>query len=169
MGIKALIYGFEENGSSFYNNCTESFFIQMNLCKNMNYQGFPDSWVVKICLPIQDMWVWSHNAGDVGQEDSQRKEMATHSSILAWKIPWTEEPEELLFMGSQKSLTWLSDWKTKVNYQHSDALWNEDVVEFLVDQIMAWVQLNIKAYTSSLPPLPFLLKPPFPHYAIRKS
>ena len=33
------------------------------------------------------------------------KEMATHSSILAWEIPWTEEPGELQFMGVQKSWT----------------------------------------------------------------
>ena len=37
------------------------------------------------------------------------KEMATHSSILAWEIPWTEEPGGLLSMGSQKSQTPLSD------------------------------------------------------------
>ena len=36
------------------------------------------------------------------------KEMATHSSILAWEIPWTEEPGRLQFMGSQKSQTQLS-------------------------------------------------------------
>ena len=35
--------------------------------------------------------------------------MATHSSILAWKIPWMEEPGGLQFMGSQKSQTQLSD------------------------------------------------------------
>ena len=37
----------------------------------------------------------------VGQEDPLEKEMATHSSILAWKIPWTEEPGGLQSMGSQ--------------------------------------------------------------------
>ena len=37
----------------------------------------------------------------LGQEDPLREEMATHSSILAWKIPWTEEPGRLQFMGSQ--------------------------------------------------------------------
>ena len=37
------------------------------------------------------------------------KETATHSSILAWEIPWTEEPGELQSMGSQKSQTRLSD------------------------------------------------------------
>ena len=39
----------------------------------------------------------------LGQEDALEKEMATHSSILAWKIPWTEEPGGLQSMGSQKS------------------------------------------------------------------
>ena len=38
----------------------------------------------------------------LGQEDPLEKEMATHSSILAWKIPWTEEPGRLQFMGSQR-------------------------------------------------------------------
>ena len=38
-------------------------------------------------------------------EDLLEKEMATHPSILAWKIPWTEEPGGLQFMGSQKSWT----------------------------------------------------------------
>ena len=38
----------------------------------------------------------------LGQEDLLEKEMATHSSILAWKIPWMEEPGGLQFMGSQR-------------------------------------------------------------------
>ena len=38
----------------------------------------------------------------LGQEDPLEKEMATHSSILAWGIPWTEEPDGLQSMGSQK-------------------------------------------------------------------
>ena len=46
------------------------------------------------------------NAGDVGQsldgDDPLEKEMATHSSILTWKIPWTEEPGGLQYMGSPK-------------------------------------------------------------------
>ena len=36
------------------------------------------------------------NAGDLGWEYTQEKGMATHSSILAWRIPWTEEPDGLL-------------------------------------------------------------------------
>ena len=46
------------------------------------------------------------NAGDLGLipglEDALEKEMATHSSILAWKIPWTEESGRLQSMGSQR-------------------------------------------------------------------
>ena len=38
----------------------------------------------------------------LGQEDTQEKEMATHSSILAWKNPWTEESGGLQSMGSQE-------------------------------------------------------------------
>ena len=49
------------------------------------------------------------NTGDTGDvclipgwEELLEKEMATHSSILAWKIPWTEEPDELQSMGLQR-------------------------------------------------------------------
>ena len=39
----------------------------------------------------------------LGQEDPLEKEMTIHSSILAWRIPWTEEPDGLQFMGSQRA------------------------------------------------------------------
>ena len=54
----------------------------------------------------QKMRVWS-----LDQEDPLEKEIATHSSILAWEIPWTEDPGRIQTMGSQKSWTelkWLS-------------------------------------------------------------
>ena len=41
----------------------------------------------------------------LAQEDPLEREMATHSSILAWRIPWTEEPGGLQFMGLQESDT----------------------------------------------------------------
>ena len=46
---------------------------------------------------MQETWVQS-----LGQEDLLEKEMATHSSLLAWKIPWMEEPGRLQSMGSQR-------------------------------------------------------------------
>ena len=49
------------------------------------------------CLPaVQETWVQP-----LGWEDPLEKEMGTHSSILAWEVPWTEEPGGLQFMGSQ--------------------------------------------------------------------
>ena len=47
---------------------------------------------------VQETWVRF-----LGREDPLEKEMATHSSILAWRIPWTEEPGGLQSMGSQES------------------------------------------------------------------
>ena len=52
---------------------------------------------VKNLSAIQKTQIWS-----LGQEDLLKKGMATHSSIPVWKIPWTEEPHGLWFMGSQR-------------------------------------------------------------------
>ena len=46
---------------------------------------------------MQEIWVQC-----LGEEDPLEKEMATHSSILAWEIPWTEEPGRLQSMGLQR-------------------------------------------------------------------
>ena len=51
-----------------------------------------------------EMWVQC-----LGQEDSLEKEMASHSSILAWEIPWTEEPDVLYIVQGMKSWTQLSN------------------------------------------------------------
>ena len=51
------------------------------------YMGFPGRSAVKNLLAMQETRIQS-----LDQEDPLVKEMATHSSILAWKIPWTEEP-----------------------------------------------------------------------------
>ena len=46
--------------------------------------------------------MWETQVQSVGWEDLLEKELATHSSTLAWKIPWTEEPARLQSMGSQR-------------------------------------------------------------------
>ena len=46
--------------------------------------------------------MWQAWVRSLGQEDPQEEEMATHFGILAWKIPWTEEPGRLWSMGSQR-------------------------------------------------------------------
>ena len=60
-------------------------------------EGFLGGAVVKNLLAMQKMWVRSLN-----KEDTLEEEMAAHSSVLAWKIPWTEEPGRLQSMGSQR-------------------------------------------------------------------
>ena len=57
---------------------------------------------VKRLPTMRETWVQS-----LGREDLLEKKMATHSSILAWKIPWMEKPGRLQSMGSQESdTTW---------------------------------------------------------------
>ena len=60
--------------------------------------------MVKNPHAVKDTWI-----GSLGWEDPLEKEMATHSSILAWRIPWTEEPGRLQSTGVSKSRTRLSD------------------------------------------------------------
>ena len=60
-------------------------------------QAFLVAWTVKNLPAMQETWVQS-----LGQEDSLQEGMATHSSILAWRIPWTEEPGGQQSMGPQR-------------------------------------------------------------------
>ena len=79
----------------------------------------------------------AYSVGDPGsilsQEDPLEKEMATHSSTLTWKIPWTEEPGRLQSMGSQRvrhdwatslSLLLLNSWKTFSLKEFLDCFFN---------------------------------------------
>ena len=72
--------------------------------KQTLYLCITDGTVVKDLPSVQETWVWS-----LGQEDSLEKGRATHSSILAWRIPWSEEPG-----GLQGCKEW-----TQLSYQHS--------------------------------------------------
>ena len=60
-------------------------------------EGFPVDSDGKNLPAMPETWVRS-----LGQEDPLEKEMATHSSILAWEIPWTEEPHGLRSIGLQR-------------------------------------------------------------------
>ena len=65
----------------------------MCVCVCVCVYGFPCSSVVKES---------ACSAGDLGWEDPLEREMATHSSIIAWKILWIEDPGELKSMGLQR-------------------------------------------------------------------
>ena len=62
--------------------------------------GFPVDSVVK--NPHANAGAWETRVGFLHQEDTLEKEMATHFSMLAWRIPWTEDPGGLQSMGSQR-------------------------------------------------------------------
>ena len=100
------------------------------------FLGFPGGSVVKTHLPMQEMQI-----GVLGQEDPLKKEIETHSNILAWAIPWTEEPGGLQSTGLQQSWSQLfilsygrkwrgtkkslderesGDWKSWLKAQHSE-------------------------------------------------
>ena len=93
---------------------------------------------------MQETWVWS-----LGWEDPLEEGMATHSTILAWRIPWTEEPGGLQFMGSQKiGHNWETnkkkrEWEKKPTSSTGDGSEESEKKEF-----SDWKQkvcLNVKA------------------------
>ena len=82
--------------------------------------------MVRSLLVMQETWVQS-----LGQEDPLEKEMATHSSILDWKIPWTEEPT---VHGLQSMGSWRvgHNWVTNTHHHQKD-----------YTSLKAWVMVNI--------------------------
>ena len=76
------------------------------------YWDFPVAQMVKNLPAMQETCVWS-----LGQEDPLEEGMATHSSILVWRIPWTEEPGGLHSIGSQRlRYDWVTDTVRKKLY-----------------------------------------------------
>ena len=68
--------------------------------------------------------MWETRVWSLDREDPLEKEMATHSSTLAWKIPWTEEPGRLQSMGSQRGG---DDWATFITWKKF-LRWKENVM-----------------------------------------
>ena len=59
-------------------------------------------WASLVAQMVKNLPAVQETVLSLGQEDPLEKEMATHSSVLAWRIPWTAEPGELRSMGSQR-------------------------------------------------------------------
>ena len=84
-----------------------SLFDVLNVLSAFNYSLFFES--IKICMYIYvsiDIYIYTHihthTYISLGLEDPLEEGMATHSSILAWRIPWAEEPGGLQSMGLQR-------------------------------------------------------------------
>ena len=93
----------------------------------------------RIRLPMQEMQ--ETQVGLLGQEDPLEEEMAVHSSILAWRTPWTEEPGGLWSMGPQ---TVGHDWVSKCTHAHTHThtcLFIERIFEWIIQN-----QLLLQTY-----------------------
>ena len=95
--------------------------------------GFPDGSVVKNPPAIQEMWVQS-----LDQEDPLENEMTIHSSILAWEIPWTEEPGKLQSMESQSQRV-RQDLVTK-----QKQIIHNCTTEELLSEVISMITIQIK-------------------------
>ena len=109
------------------------------------YWGFPGSSVVKNPPAMQVTRVWH-----LGQEDPLEKKMATHSSILDWRIPWTEEPGRLQSMGSQRVRRG-SDWTTTTTMYYNYFL---SRLRFLIgvsisnsQKLIEWIYRKVEGYS----------------------
>ena len=79
--------------------------------KPWNYEIWGIPWTSLVAQTVKRLpTMWEARVQFLGREDLLEKEMVTHSSILAWKIPWTEEPGRAIVHGVAKSRTWLSDF-----------------------------------------------------------
>ena len=79
--------------------------VDVGVINGLGLRGSLEAQTVKNLFAVQKTQVWS-----LGWEDPLEKETATYSSILAWRIPWTEEPSGLTVHGVAKSQTRPSAW-----------------------------------------------------------
>ena len=90
--------------------------------------------------------MWETWVQSLDGEDPLKQEMATHSSILAWRIPWTEEPSGLQFMGSQEldASEWLNTNKQNIKWMVEVSIlsWGD------YPGLSRWAQCNQRVFKS---------------------
>ena len=86
--------------------------------------------MVKSLTAVRETQVWS-----LGQEDPLEKELATHSSILAWKSPWMEEPGRLQSMGLQRVR---HSWATSLSLSDAGKDWGQKEKRASEDEMAGW-------------------------------
>ena len=83
--------------------------------------------MVKNLPAMQETQVWS-----LGREDPLEKGMATHSSILTWRIPWTEQRDGLQSMGLQRAVhDWATNTPTSMYYIHGNVHMSNPISKFI--------------------------------------
>ena len=95
--------------------------------------------------------MWETQVQSLGREDPLEKEMATHSSTLAWRIPWREEPGRLQSMASQRVSHWATEHTHIILYlkcvSSRDQLY---VLKILPDNLILWLVYLVYIFTSLL-------------------
>ena len=91
--------------------------------------------------------MWETHVWSLGWEDPLKKEMATHSSTLAWKIRWTEEPGRLQSMGSQRVG---HDWATSLHFTFF-------LGNLQIQQVLGWPKISL--FSSNFFPWDVMEKP----------
>ena len=107
------------------------------LAFDSDFSGLPWWLSGKNPLAMREMWVWF-----LCREDPLEKEMAVQSSILAWEIPWTEEPVRLQSTGSQRVR---HDWVTRrplIVCTSSSGCYHPVLMSFLYKTLAEWLRLN---------------------------
>ena len=104
-------------------------------------KGFPSGSVVKT-LPAMQETMQEMRVLYLGQEDPLEEGMATHSSILAWRIPWTEEPGRLQSMGSQRVR---HDWSDSA---HTHTIWKEHIKSCSSDSVSRTLRWHLQIFNS---------------------
>ena len=120
---------------------SHAFFFNLNFTLCYFSQGFPGGSTVKNLSARQETRVLS-----LGQEDPLEQGMATHASILTWRIPWTEEPGGLQSMGSQRVR---HDWATNT-IVYKSFLWMVQVLESPLALIKPRISLVINSFLNIL-------------------
>ena len=100
----ALLVGIKSGVATMENSSTE---VLLKAESRVIIRGFPGGSEVKNLPAIQEIQVWF-----LGWEDPLEEGMETHSSILSWRIPWTEEPGKLQSMGSRRTR---HNWATSLS------------------------------------------------------
>ena len=104
----------------------------------LNRRYFYCKWASLVAQMIKSLpAVWDTQVRYLGQEDTLEKEMATHSSILAWKIPWSEEPGRLQSMRLQRVG---HDRATFLYCKCSLSLDNPELISVWKGNICSWCQ-----------------------------
>ena len=154
-------------------DCLCSLFTKITCVPSISYfLGFPGGSDGKeSAFNASETWVWS-----LGWEDLLKKEMATHSSILAWRIPCTEEPGTSLIAHSVKNLPAVQ--KTRVWFLGREDPWEKEMATH--SSVLAWrisrgawqdgvARVGHDLATKPSPPLHHTRTPPPPHQHYLKS